>query len=60
MQQYGRISGRGTVCILKRCFNPKSGKVELIKNGVIIRIGYLNLISKNLNRRQALRNYRFR
>jgi hypothetical protein len=60
MQQYGRISGRGTVCILKRRFNPKSGKVELIKNGVVSRIGYLNLKGKNLNRRQALRNYRYR
>ena len=46
--------------ILKRRFNPKSGKVEVIKNGVISRIGYLNLIGKNLNRRQSLRNYRFR
>ena len=54
-QQMGRISGRGTTMILKRRFNPKSGKVELIKNGVISRLGYLNL-----NRRQALRNYRYR
>ena len=60
MQQHGRISGRGTTVILRRRFNPKSGKVELIKNGVISRIGYLNLIGKNLNRRQSLRNYRFR
>ena len=59
-QQMGRISGRGTTMILKRRFNPKSGKVELIKNGVISRLGYLNLKGKNLNRRQALRNYRYR
>ncbi len=59
-QQLGRISGRGTTMILKRRFNPKIGKVELIKNGVISRLGYLNLKGKNLNRRQALRNYRYR
>jgi len=59
-QQLGRISGRGTTMILKRRFNPKSGKVEVIKNGVISRLGYLNLKGKNLNRRQVLRNYRYR
>jgi len=60
-QQLGtRLSGRGTTVILRRRFNPKSGKVELIKNGVISRIGYLNLIGKDLNRRQTLRNYRNR
>ena len=59
--QYSRISVlRGTVCILRRRFNPKTGVIEVAKNGVISHRGYLNLQAKNLNRRQALRNYRFR
>ena len=46
--------------LLEKLCNPKSDKVEVIKNGVISRLGYLNLKSKNLNRRQGLRNYRYR
>ena len=45
---------------LRRSFNPKTGRVEVTKNGVITRKGYLNLAGNNLNRRQVLRNYRYR
>ncbi len=60
-QQVGtRIQGRGSAIFLRRRFNPKTGKVEVIQNGVISRSGYLNLSGNKLNRRQALRNYRYR
>ena len=61
-QQRGSpISWNGPpVTTLRRKFNPKTGRVELAKNGIYSRIGYLNLKVKNLNRRQSLRNYRFR
>jgi len=45
---------------LKTRFNPKTGRVELTMNGIISRKGYLNLMGKNFNRRQTLRNYRYR
>ena len=45
---------------LKTRFNPKTGRVEVTKNGVITRKGYLNLAGNKLNRRQVLRNYRYR
>ena len=45
---------------LRRSFNPKTGRVEVTKNGVITRKGYLNLQGSQLNRRQILRNYRYR
>jgi hypothetical protein len=45
---------------LRRRFNPKTGRGEVTKNGVITRKGYLNLAGNKLNRRQALRNYRYR
>jgi hypothetical protein len=60
-QQLGtRIQGRGTCTFLQTRFNPKTGNVELTMNGVISRSGFLNLQVKDLNRRQALRNYRYR
>ncbi len=40
-------AGRATTTVLKMRYNPKTGKMEVIKNGII-------------SRRQALRNYRFR
>ena len=55
-----RIQGRGSTVILRRRFNPKTGRVEVTLNGVISRLGFLNFQVKNLNRRQSLRNYRFR
>ena len=54
------IQVRGSAIFLRRRFNPKTGKVEVIQNGVISRSGYLNLSGNKLNRRQALRNYRYR
>jgi hypothetical protein len=45
---------------LRKRFTPKTGRVETTKNGVITRKGYLNFMGKNLNRRQALRNYLYR
>lgn len=60
-QQLGtRIQGRGLTTTLSTRFNPKTGIVEVTKNGVISHRGFLNFQVKNLNRRQALRNYRFR
>ena len=49
-----------STAVLRSRFNPKTGIVELTMNGIISRKGYLNLMGKNLNRRQALRNYRYR
>ena len=49
---------RATTTTLRRRFNPKSGKVEVIKNGVISRRGFFNFQSKNSNPRINLRNYR--
>ena len=47
--------------VLRMRFNPKTGKMEVIKNGVISRRGFKNFQGKKLNRRQSLRsNYRFR
>ena len=46
--------------VLRMRFNPKTGKMEVIKNGVISRRGFMNFQGKKLNHRQALRNYRFR
>ena len=65
-QQWGQMQGRsrirndrGSVCILKTRFNPSSGKVEVIRNGVIRHNGFLNFTDKTrLNRRQKLRAYR--
>ena len=48
------------VITLRRKFNSKTGRVELIKNGIFNRLGYLNLKGKTLTRRQAPRNYRYR
>jgi hypothetical protein len=53
--------GRATTTTLRTRFNPKTGKMEVIKNGIISRRGFLNFQGKKLNRRQSLRsNYRFR
>ena len=62
MQQLGnRVQWQGApTTTLKARFNPKTGKMELIQNGVITRKGYLNLVGGSLNRRQTLRNYRYR
>ena len=47
--------------VLRMRFNPKTGKMEVIKNGVISRRGFKNFQGKKLNSRQSLRsNYRFR
>ena len=43
--------------VRERLNKPKG---ELIKNGIISHRGFLNFQGKNLNRRQALRNYRLR
>ena len=60
-QQLGtRIQGRGFTTTLHTRFNPKTGKVEVSKNGIISHRGFLNLQVKDLNRRQSLRNYRHR
>ena len=61
-QQRGTpIHWQGTpTTTLRRSFNPKTGRVEVTKNGVITRKGYLNLQGSQLNRRQILRNYRYR
>jgi len=45
---------------LKTRFNSNTGRMEMTMNGIISRKGYLNLTGKNLNRRQVLRNYRYR
>ena len=51
---------RSSVTLLRR-FNAKSGRVEVIKNGVFGRFGFLNIKSVSpQNRRKALRNYRYR
>lgn len=57
-QQMSGYKGYGSVVTLQRRFNPKSGKVEIIKNGVISRRGFFNFQSKNSNPRINLRNYR--
>ena len=61
-QQIGTpITWKGPpVTTLRRQFNPQTGRVEVTKNGVITRKGYLNLTGNKLNRRQVLRNYRYR
>ena len=61
-QQIGTpITWKGPpVTTLRRQFNPQTGRVEVTKNGVITRKGYLNLAGNKLNRRQVLRNYRYR
>ena len=60
-QQLGtRIQGRGFTTTLYTRFNPKTGIVEVTKNGIISHRGFLNLQVKDLNRRQSLRNYRYR
>ena len=56
----GLISSRPAfVTTLRRKFNPKTGKVEVIKNGVYTHRGYNNLLNGgHLNRRLFLRRYR--
>ena len=49
-----RVQGRGSVVVLRRRYNPRSGTVEIIKNGIITRYGFLNF--QGGNRRQKLRN----
>ncbi len=48
--------GRGNVVVLKRVYNARRGTVQVIKNGIIHRNGFLNF--QLGNPRQALRNYR--
>ena len=60
-QQSGGIGSRvkksfGNVVVLKRVYNPRSGTVEVIKNGIITRYGFRKF--QGGNPRQALRNYR--
>ena len=56
----GLISSRPAyVTTLRRKFNPKTGKIEVIKNGVYTHRGYNNLLNGgHLNQRQFLRRYR--
>jgi hypothetical protein len=50
------VTGRGNVVVLKRVYNPRSGTVQVIKNGIITRYGFRKF--QGANPRQALRNYR--
>ena len=52
-------SGRATVTTLRTRFNRRTGKVELKKNGLISRNGFLKFNSRpGLNPRHVLRGYR--
>ncbi len=56
-----RVQGRGSAVILRRRYNPRRGRVEIVKHGIISQTGFLNLQNTSLqNRRKALRNYRSR
>jgi hypothetical protein len=53
-------TGRSTL-ILRRRYNARRGRVEIVKYGIFSQTGFLNLQNSSLQtRRQALRNYRSR
>jgi len=65
LQQWGQMwgpvgsftnMGRGNVVVLRHVYNPRGGAVEVRKNGIIHKYGFLNF--QGGNRRQKLRNYR--
>jgi hypothetical protein len=55
------VQGPGLVTTLRRNFNPKTGRMEVVKNGIISNKGFLNFEGiSTQNRRKHLRSYRLR